>query len=114
MRIDIKTRRPILSNNLGGLSGPAVFPVALRMVWQVAHRVSIPVVGMGGIARWQDAVEMLLAGACAVQVGTATFGDPYAMIKIRDGLADYLEQNHIERISELCGSVLPNKDGILP
>ena len=73
MRIDIRTRRPILRNNTGGLSGPAVLPVAVRMVWQVANRVKIPVVGMGGIAKWQDAVEMLLAGASAVQIGAANF-----------------------------------------
>ncbi len=76
MRIDLNTRRPILHNNVGGLSGPAVFPVALRMVWQVANRVKIPVVGMGGIAKWQDAVEMMMAGASAVQIGAANFTDP--------------------------------------
>ena len=71
MRIDIERRRPILHNNTGGLSGPAVLPVAIRMVWQTAKRVKIPVVGLGGISRWEDVVEMLLAGASAVQIGTA-------------------------------------------
>ena len=71
MRIDINTRRPIIANNTGGLSGPAVFPVAVRMVWQTAGAVKIPVVGMGGISTWRDAVEMMLAGASAIQVGTA-------------------------------------------
>ena len=111
MRIDIRTRRPVLSNNVGGLSGPAVFPVALRCVWQAASRVKIPVIGMGGVATWQDAVEMMLAGACAVQVGTATFTDPYAMLKIRDGLSDYLAREGIASVSELMGGVRPFADG---
>lgn len=107
MRIDIKTRRPLLSNNVGGLSGPAVFPVALRMVWQAARAVKIPVIGIGGIAKWQDAVEMFLAGACAVQVGTATFTDPLAMLKIRDGIEQYLCDNGISSLQELVGQVRP-------
>lgn len=111
MRIDIRTRRPILSNNVGGLSGPAVFPVALRMVWQVARRVKIPVVGMGGIARWQDAVEMLLAGASAVQVGTAGFQNPLALPEIADGLADYLTRNHCTA-ADLRGAVKPYENGL--
>ena len=108
MRIDIKTRRPVLSNNVGGLSGPAVFPVALRMVFETAKKVRIPVIGMGGISKWQDAVEMLLAGAAAVQGGTATFGDPFAMVKIRDGLEQYCVDHHIDRVSDLTGRVVPN------
>lgn len=107
MRIDIKTRRPILKNNVGGLSGPAVFPVAVRMVWQVANAVNIPVVGMGGIAKWEDAVEMMMAGASAVQMGAALFADPYAPIKVIDGLEQYLEQNKLERISDIVGTVQP-------
>ena len=107
MRIDLKTRRPILKNNVGGLSGPAVFPVAVRMVWQVANAVRIPVVGMGGISTWQDAVEMMLAGAAAVQVGAAIFADPYAPVKIIDGLNQYLDENGIARVSELTGAVRP-------
>lgn len=103
MRIDINTRRPILKNNTGGLSGRAVFPVAVRMVWQVAQAVSVPVVGMGGIATWQDAVEMMLAGACAIQVGTANFTDAYTPIKIIDGLEKYLDDNGIKDIKEIVG-----------
>lgn len=107
MRIDTRTRRPILRNNTGGLSGPAVLPVAIRMVWQTAQKVKIPIVGLGGISTAQDAVEMLLAGASAVQVGTAIFTDPYAPIKIRDGLLEYMEQNGIQSVSQLTGGVRP-------
>ncbi len=107
MRIDINTRRPIIRNNTGGLSGPAVLPVALRMVWQTAQKVKIPIVGLGGISTWQDAVEMLLAGASAIQVGTAIFTDPYAPIKIRDGLLEYMEKNGVRSVSELTGGVRP-------
>ncbi len=107
MRIDIKTRRPVLKNNVGGLSGPAVFPVAVRMVWQVANAVSIPVVGMGGIATWQDAVEMMMAGASAIQVGAALFTNPYAPIEIIDGLNRYLDENGIASVNEIVGTVQP-------
>lgn len=110
MRIDINTRRPILSNNVGGLSGPAVLPVAIRMVWQVASKVKVPVVGLGGIETAEDAIEMMLAGASAVQVGTATFRDPYAMIKIRDGIEEYLIRHHLGSVAEIVGGVLPNKN----
>ena len=103
MKIDINTRRPVLKNNVGGLSGPAVFPVALRMVWQVANAVSIPVVGMGGIEKWQDAVEMLLAGASALQMGAAIFADPYAPLKVIDGLNEYLDSHNIGKVTELVG-----------
>ena len=107
MRINIDTRRPIIHNNTGGLSGPAVFPVAIRMVWQAASRVKIPVVGLGGISTWQDAVEMMLAGATAFQVGTAMFTDPYAPIKILKGLNEYLDRNGIDSVTELTGKVQP-------
>ncbi len=107
MRIDIKTGRPILKNNVGGLSGPAVFPVAVRMVWQVANAVKIPVMGMGGIATWEDAVEMMMAGASAVQVGAAIFADPYAPVKIIDGLEQYCIDNNIDNISQIVGTVKP-------
>ncbi|PWL71539.1 MAG: dihydroorotate dehydrogenase [Clostridiales bacterium] len=107
MRIDIKTRRPILKNNVGGLSGPAVFPVAVRMVWQVANAVRIPVVGMGGIATWKDAVEMMMAGASAIQVGAALFTNPYAPVEIIDGLNQYLDENGIASVSEIVGTVQP-------
>lgn len=107
MRIDIKTRRPILKNNVGGLSGPAVFPVALRMVWQVANRVKVPVVGLGGIEKWQDAIEMMMAGARAIQVGAAMFSDPYAPVKIVDGMNQWLDEQGISDINEIVGTVQP-------
>ena len=107
MRIDINTRRPIIRNNTGGLSGPAVFPVEVRMVWQTAGAVKIPVVGMGGISTWRDAVEMMLAGASAIQVGTALFSDPYAPLKIKEGLNRYLDDQGIASVTELAGMVKP-------
>lgn len=107
MRIDIRTRRPILKNNVGGLSGPAVFPVALRMVWQVANAVSVDIVGMGGISTANDAVEMMMAGAKAIQMGTAIFTDPYAPLKVIDGLEQYMETNSIESLEEIVGTVQP-------
>lgn len=107
MRIDINTRRPIIRNNTGGLSGPAVFPVAVRMVWQTADAVKIPVVGMGGISTWRDAVEMMMAGASAIQVGTALFSDPYAPLKIKEGLNRYLDDQGIASVTELAGMVKP-------
>lgn len=106
MRIDIRTRRPILHNNVGGLSGPAVFPVAVRMVWQVANAVKIPVCGMGGVSTWEDAVEMMMAGASLIQVGAAIFTDPYAPIKIIDGLESYLDREKLT-VTDLVGSVKP-------
>ena len=107
MRIDINTRRPIIRNNTGGLSGPAIFPVAVRMVWQVANAVNIPIIGMGGISTWQDAVEMLMAGATALQIGTCMFTDPYAPVKINAGLREYMDKNGIKSLSEITGSVEP-------
>lgn len=107
MRIDIRTKRPILHNNVGGLSGPAVFPVAVRMVWQVANAVKIPVCGMGGISTWEDAVEMMMAGASTVQVGAALFNDPLAAVKIIDGLEKYVEDNRLNSISDIVGAVKP-------
>ena len=105
MRIDIRTRRPILRNNTGGLSGPAVFPVAVRMVRDVYKRVSIPVVGMGGISTWEDAVEMMIAGAAAIQVGAANFRDPMASLKIVEGLEIYAAQQGLGSITELTGTL---------
>ena len=105
MKIDINTRRPILKNNTGGMSGAAVFPVALRMVWQVATRVKIPVVGMGGITKWQDAVEMLLAGASAVQIGTANFTDAYTPLKVIAGINEYLDEHGEKSVSDIVGKV---------
>lgn len=106
MRIDIKTRKPILNNIMGGLSGPAVLPVAVRMVWQVANKVKIPVIGMGGISKWEDAVEFMMAGAAAVQVGTANFTDPYTPVKIIEGLKKYTRNNALKNISEITGKVI--------
>lgn len=105
MRINIETRRPVLRNNTGGMSGPAVFPVAVRMVWETARRVKIPVIGMGGIASWEDAVEMMLAGASAIQVGTAMFADAYAPLKMTEGIERYLEEHQIQSVTELTGKV---------
>ena len=106
MRIDIKRKQPILGNNVGGFSGPAVFPVALRMVWQTARAVRIPVIGLGGIATWQDAAEMILAGASAIQVGTAMFTDPFAPVKIVEGLNAWAEEEGVP-LSALTGAVRP-------
>ena len=107
MRIDIRTKRPILHNNVGGFSGPAIFPVAVRMVWQVASAVNIDVVGMGGISTAEDAIEMMMAGAKAVQMGTAIFTDPYSPLKVIDGIEKYMVENNIENLSEITGSVKP-------
>lgn len=103
MRIDINTRRPILKNNMGGLSGPAVKPVAVRMVSQVYRAVSLPIIGMGGISNGDDAIEFMLAGASAVAVGTAGFVDPLAWIKVRDGIEDYLNRNKIASVRDIVG-----------
>lgn len=105
MRIDINSRRPILKNNVGGLSGSAVLPVAVRMVWQVSNAVNIPIVGMGGISSAEDAIEMMLAGANAVQVGAAVFTDPYAPVKIIDGMNKWLDEKGIKDINKIVGGV---------
>ncbi len=107
MRIDINSRRPILKNNVGGLSGPAVFPIAVRMVWQVANAVDIPVCGMGGIACAEDAVEMMMAGAECFQIGAIMFNDPYAPVKIINGLNEWCDKNGVKNISEIVGTVKP-------
>ncbi len=107
MRIDINTRRPIIRNNTGGMSGPAVFPIAVRMVWQVSNAVNIPIIGMGGISTWQDAAEMLIAGASALQIGTVLFSDPYAPIKINEGLNRFLDENGLKSVSQLSGTIKP-------
>ena len=106
MAIDVETRRPRLANLTGGLSGPAVKPVAVRMVYDVSHAVKIPVIGMGGICNGLDAVEFMLAGASAVAVGTATFVDPMASIKVIDGIRDYMERHNISAVSELVGAMV--------
>lgn len=105
MRISTATRKPVLHNNVGGLSGPAVFPVAVRMVWQVASAVRIPVLGMGGIMTGDNAAEMMLAGAGLVGVGTACFDDPYAPVRIINELEEYLTVNGIGAARELTGKV---------
>lgn len=105
MAIDVRTRRPILANITGGLSGPAIKPVALRMVWQAAQAVKIPVIGMGGILSGEDAVEFLLAGATAVQVGTANLIDPTACVDIIQGIERYMEQYGVARVGDLVGAL---------
>ena len=107
MRIDLNTRRPILKMNTGGLSGPAVLPVAVRMVWEVACAVDLPILGMGGVAKGEDAAQLMLAGASAVAVGTACFADPYAPIKVRDGLAQIASAQGLDKVSDLTGGVRP-------
>ena len=105
MSVDIETRRPHLANVTGGLSGPAIRPVALRMVWQVVGAVKIPVIGIGGIMTAADALEFLIAGASAIQVGTANFVDPASLLKIRDGIEEYLACHKMASIAELIGSL---------
>lgn len=105
MSIDINTRRPRLANVTGGLSGPAIKPIAVRCVFQAAKAVKIPIIGIGGIATAEDAIEFIIAGASAIQVGTATFYDPTAAMKILDGLAEYCVRNRLENIEGLVGSV---------
>lgn len=105
MAVDIKTRKPKLSTITGGLSGPCVKPVALRMVWQVAKVVKIPVVGLGGIMNAEDAIEFFLAGASAIQVGTANFIDPAITVKITEGINDYLDKNGFQKIQDIVGLI---------
>lgn len=105
MEINIHTKKPTLGNITGGLSGPCIKPVAIRMVWQVAQAVKVPVIGMGGISSWEDAVEFFLAGASAVAVGTANFADPSITMKICDGLNRYLAENNMSSINDLIGKV---------
>jgi len=105
MRIDIKTRKPILANTVGGLSGRAVFPVALRMVWQVAQAVDIPIIGMGGISSAEDVIEMMLAGAAAVQVGAENLRDPFACKRIIEELPIVMERLGINSLREITGGV---------
>lgn len=105
MAIDAERRRPVLSTITGGLSGAAVKPVALRMVWQVARAVKIPVIGLGGIMNWRDAVEFILAGATAVQIGTANFVDPTVSVKVIDGIADYLDRHGFKSVSDIVGAL---------
>ena len=105
MSIDIEKRRPRLSIGTGGLSGPAVKPVALRMVWQVAKAVKIPVVGLGGIMNAEDAIEFLMAGATAIEIGTANFIDPAVTLKVRDGISDWLDRHGCSSVQEIIGAL---------
>jgi dihydroorotate dehydrogenase (NAD+) catalytic subunit len=105
MSIDAETRRPLLSTVTGGLSGPAIKPIALRMVWQVAQAVNVPVIGLGGIMTAADAIEFLLAGATAVQVGTALFKDPFIPLRIIEELNTYLDHHGMQSVHELIGSL---------
>ena len=105
MAVDAERRKPILSTVTGGLSGPCVKPVALRMVWQTAKAVRIPVIGLGGIASWRDAIEFILAGATAVQIGTSNFVDPTISLKVIDGIAAYCERHEFHHASELVGAL---------
>jgi dihydroorotate dehydrogenase (NAD+) catalytic subunit len=105
MAIDVETRRPRLSNIVGGLSGPAIRPIAVRMVYECRQAVRIPIIGMGGIATAADALEFIIAGASAVQVGTANFADPLIWPKLLKGLEAYLERHRIAGISELTGTI---------
>ena len=107
LAIDIETARPKLGSGMGGFSGPAFKPIALRLVWQTALAVRIPVIGVGGIATAEDAVEFLMAGASAVQVGTATFVSPTAMLQVIDGLREFCDRRRIARVADLVGAARP-------
>ena len=105
MRIDLRTKRPVIANKMGGFSGDAIFPVAVRMVYQVSHAVSIPVIGMGGVSSAEDVIEMMLAGACAVEVGAANLVDPYVCKNIIEDLPRVMEKYGISSLKEIIGSV---------
>ena len=105
MAIDAEKRKPLLSTVTGGLSGPCVKPVALRMVWQTYHAVQIPIIGLGGISSWKDAVEFMLAGATAIQIGTYNFVDPTVSVKVIDGLNDYCDRHGFKSVQELVGAL---------
>jgi len=112
MVIDVETRRPKLSNVMGGLSGPAIRPIAVRMVHQCFKAVRIPIIGMGGIASARDVLEFLIAGATAVQVGTANFVDPFIWPKLVEGLQDYLQRHGLDRVADLTGSLVTPNPGV--
>lgn len=105
MAININTQRPVLSTVTGGLSGPCIKPVALRMVWQTYNAVKIPIIGMGGISCWQDAIEFIIAGSSAIQIGTHNFVDPAISVKVVDGIAEYLDKYNISSVKELIGAL---------
>lgn len=106
MRIDLRTRKPVIANKMGGFSGPAIFPVALRMVYQVSHALSIPVIGMGGVSTAEDVIEMMLAGASAVEVGAANLVDPFACKNIIEDLPHVMEKYKIENLKDIIKGVL--------
>ena len=106
MKIDIHRRTFALANQTGGVSGPAIHPIAVRMVYQTAQAVNLPIIGMGGIACAEDAIEMMLAGASAVSVGTANFHNPAVTMEIVEGIEEYLRQNHMNDVRELVGSLI--------
>ena len=105
MKIDIHKRKPVLANKIGGYSGPGIMPVALRMVYEVCHSVDIPVIGMGGISTFEDALQFIMAGAEAVAVGTANFHNPYATVEIIDGIEQYMKENLISSLEEIRGCI---------
>ena len=105
MKIDIHKRKPVLANRIGGYSGPGIMPVALRMVYEVCHSVDVPVIGMGGISTYEDALEFIMAGAKAVAVGTANFHNPYATVEIIDGIWRYMKENKISSLEEIRGCI---------
>lgn len=107
MRIDINTKRPSFTTTQMASPARRFCPLRLRMVWQTYQKVKIPIVGLGGISTWQDAVEMLLAGATALQIGTVLFTDPYAPVKITEGLTNYMDKNGVKTLSELTGAMRP-------
>lgn len=109
MKIDVHTRRPVLANNVGGLSGPCVKPVAVRMVWQVHNAVKLPIIGMGGITSGEDAVEFMLAGASLVSVGTYNFVQPTASVEVARGIERYMERYGVKKVTDLIGAVQPNE-----
>jgi dihydroorotate dehydrogenase (NAD+) catalytic subunit len=111
MAIDVETRRPRLSNVVGGLSGPAIRPIAVRMVWECHQAVRLPIIGMGGIANISDALEFIIAGASAVQVGTANFVDPFIWGKLIAGLDDYMTRHHVARVADLVGTLQIDPQG---
>ncbi|MEX2046033.1 MAG: nitronate monooxygenase, partial [Chloroflexota bacterium] len=110
MRIDTKKRRPVLGTGSGGLSGPAIRPIAVHITYQVARAVSIPIIGAGGVTSAEDALEFLMAGASAVQVGTATFADPLVPIKVVEGLAQYVRESGLSSIREIIGAAQPKRE----
>lgn len=108
MKIDIEKRKPVLANNTGGLSGPAIRPVAVRMVYEVSKAIDIPILGMGGIISGEDAIEFMLAGASAISIGAGNFPNPYTSINVIEEIKEYMEKHNIENINEIVGKVTMN------